>query len=62
MTAADTVAVVGLGLAMLVLFSLPPVNRPAGWPSPKQIADRVTLWAVALIVAIILASIRYPLG
>lgn len=57
MTPTDLIAVVLLGLALLALVSLPPVDRPVGWPTPKTITDRVTLWGLAVLIAIVLASI-----
>lgn len=58
MTGHDTIAVLVLAAAFMLLASLPPVDRPIGWPTPKRIADRVMLWAVAVLIAIVLATIQ----
>lgn len=57
MSPQDTLAVVLLGVAFAILVTLPPVYRPAGWPCPKHIADRVMLWGIAVMVSIILSTI-----
>jgi len=57
MTAGDALAVVFLGVAFAILVTLPPVHRPAGWPSVKHIGDRIMLWSAAVMVAIILSTI-----